>query len=78
MTARCGITNHQLVESFERVHKHLLRLGFTDHESTRGAACLTFALSGEFTREQAWEAADEIAAQAPQTTNTKGHDGHGK
>jgi hypothetical protein len=62
-TARRGTTNHALVESFERVHKHLRKLGFSDHDATRGAVALTFALSGEFTRQQAWETADEIAAQ---------------
>jgi hypothetical protein len=63
MTARRGITNHELLHSLEGYHKSLVEKGHSDRESLRCALALTFALSGQFTREQAWEAANEIAAQ---------------
>lgn len=66
-TTRHGITNHELVESFERLHKHLKQLGYSEQESTRGAMALTFALSGEFSREQAWQAADDVVKLIPHT-----------
>lgn len=68
-TARHGTTNHELIESFERLHKHLRQLGYSEQESTRGAMALTFALSGEFTREQAWQAADDVSKLIPTLTD---------
>lgn len=57
---RIGMSNHLMFESFERLKKHMRTLGYTDQESTRGAIALTFALSGEYTREQAWVDTNEI------------------
>lgn len=75
-TYRRGISNHLMVESFERLYKHLLTLGYSDVESLHGAMVMTFMLSGEFTREQAWEAADEILGTLPSTPNPREHDAH--
>jgi hypothetical protein len=65
MTAARGLTNHEICESIERVHKKLLRMRFTTAESTRGAIVLTAYWSGEFTREEAWADADAIMAKLP-------------
>jgi hypothetical protein len=76
-TARCGITNHEMLHALEGFRKSLVEKGHSERESLRCALALTFARSGAFTREQAWADADEIMAKLPQTTNTKGHDGNG-
>lgn len=68
-TARHGITNHELVESFERLHKHLLRLGYSEKEAARGAMALTFAFSGQHTREQVWEDTDDVTKLIPTPTD---------
>lgn len=67
-SARHGITNHELVVSFERFHKRLLRLGFSDQKATRGALALTFAQSGKLSREQIWQDTNEIGAQLQRLT----------
>jgi hypothetical protein len=52
----------QLFEEFrKRLHEEF---GFSDQDALRGAAALTAAASPACrTRQQAWEAANEIAAQ---------------
>jgi hypothetical protein len=60
-----GMSNHLMLESFERTHKHLLKIGFPAVDAMRGALAMTFRLSGAFDIDQAWEAADEIINDIP-------------
>jgi hypothetical protein len=62
-TTRCGITNHETLHALEGYRKSLVEKGHSERESLRCALALTFARSGAFTREQAWEAANEITGQ---------------
>ena len=59
-TRSIGMSNHLMLESFERTHAHLLRIGFPAFDAMRGALAMTFMYSDAFTIDQAWEAADEI------------------
>ena len=68
ITRTFGINNHLALESFERTHAHLLRIGFPALDAMRGALAMTFMLSGSFTVDEAWEAADEIMDPYKQCT----------
>ncbi len=59
-TSERGLSDHLLVESFERLHKWLRKLGFADGEATRGALQMTFVLCGELPRREAREATADI------------------
>lgn len=60
-TARRGMTTHEMLHALHGYHKSLVEKGYEDRRSLRCALAMTFAHSGQFTREQAWEAANEIA-----------------
>jgi hypothetical protein len=64
-TRRRGISDHEITESIERVHKRLLALGFSEADATRGAVTLTAAFSGKFSRAQAFEAGFAATTQTP-------------
>ena len=55
-----GISDHLMLESFERTHKHLLKMGFPAPDAMRGALAMTFMFTGEYSVDEAWQVADEI------------------
>lgn len=66
-TARRGITNRELIVSFERYHERLLKLGFSEEKATRGALALTLVQSGKLSREQVWEDTNDVSKLIPHT-----------
>jgi hypothetical protein len=69
-TTRHGISDHQLVEIYERFHQQAKRLGDSDNDANRAALIITYRFGG-MTAEQATAAAHKTFP-LPQPENTNG------
>jgi hypothetical protein len=64
-TRRRGISDHEVLYTFETACQRFRRLGMPEHVAQRHALYCAFRLSGAFDSAQAREATDEILGTPP-------------